>query len=324
MAEQLQLVKKNALFLLRNLALGVEGTTVTTTSQHPVGSMFASNLLSPALDSPWRSGSLADNLALPSPLAEFRLRFKLGEPETVNAVAFHGSNIRLPIRALFYSQDPESSAADFDSDWVNPIILASMRDFGWRDMPWTLGPRSSKLKFWQQNFQLTSLIVADRDYYGVQWVDLLFDVSEEQLFLQLADYLQFSLPTIARALQPPVNVLLGWSLGVDDTSITHRTESGSLRGRHRAKLKTFAFTLAHAGLFNPGGSEGRQQQFRLIYTELANDQGRLGRVFVWPEPKKPAFFYDQAFLGTSESLPSIVMAHSDLPDATGWVIKETE
>lgn len=324
MAEQLQLVEENALFLLKNLAEGVEGATVTTTSQSPVGSMFASNLLSPALDSPWRSDSIADNLAIPSPLEFFRLRFKLGEPSTVNAVLFSGSNIRLPIRALFYRQDPTGNPSDFDSDWVNPIVLGMIRDFTWTEMPWTLGPRSSKLEFWQETFALNSLIVSDRDYYGIQWIDVLIRVLPEDLHLQPSDFVQTSLLTIGRSLQPAINILEGWSMGVDDLSLTHRTEGASLRGRHRPKLSTFAFTLAHAGLLNPGGLEGRQQQFRKIFTDHMKERGKLGRVFVWPEPTQRVFFYDQAFLGTSTELPSIVMTFTDLPDARGWVITQTE
>jgi hypothetical protein len=113
-------------------------------------------------------------------------------------------------------------------------------------------------------------------------------------------------------------------MGVEDLSLTHRTEGGSLRGRHRAKLSTFAFTLAHAGLLNPGGLDGRQQQFRTIFTDYMKERGSLARVFVWPEPTQRVFFYDQSFLGTSTELPSIVMTFTDLPDARGWVITQTE
>ncbi len=311
--EQATVTGTQALFLLENHALGVNGSTVTATSEQTTGSLTVDNLLSPDLDTAFRSGSLA---ALNDVgITEIIVRFNLGTGRTVRTVATGASNVRVPWRTKFYNSDPTSSPAEFESALTDSIVRGRMDEFTWLEMPWDLGPRHDDLELWTETFRLRSIIVADRDYFDIQYVDLVFSVTDENQNLRFqGDFLQFGTAIVSDSLQTRINIVLGWGLGVNDLSETHRVEGGGMHGRHRAKLTTLGFTF---------GFLERDEAYRKIFRNMKT-QGELGRLFVWVEPQHPADFYWQSMIATATTLPKITMAHLNWPAANGWQLTETE
>ncbi len=319
--EQVTVQRSEALFLLENHALGINGTTVTATSEQPTGSLIVENLLSPALDTAYRSGSLAALNAIN--IKEITVRFRFGRGRSVSAAVLGASNVRVPWKIKLYRFDPVSSPAEFESAFTDPIIRGRMDEFDWLEMPWDLGPDTDDLTLWTDSFRLRSIIVADRTYHGTQWVDLVFNIDDANQGLRFqGDFIQFGTALLAQALQPEINMLLDWELGVEDFSEIRRVESAALRGRHRAKLTTFAFTLGFLG--KQSSVRGREEGFRKIFSGWMKKQGLLGPLFVWPEPDHPAEFYAQSMIATATTLPKIAMANLDWLAATGWFLTETE
>lgn len=311
--DQLSLKTCEALFLFENFALGTEGTTVATDSISAVGSLGVANLLSPALDTAYRSKLLSDAESLKS--GKITVRFTLGQSRPIDCVAIVMGNCRVPWAVDFYRGNPSVDSPVFSSSWTDPIVRGKVADYEWRTMPWNLGPSERELSRMASEFRLRSLIQSDQTYYGIRYVDIRFDVTSERLTYQGADYLQFGLPFIGQSFQPEINVLLDWELGIEDRSEVHRTEAGGLLGRHRAKLGTLAFALGYLS---------RDEALTKLFSSWMRRHGKLGRIFAWIEPDQPGYFYDQSMVATATSLPNIAMTNVNLPSAKGWQLTETE
>ena len=316
--EQFTARRIEMMLLLENFSLGQEGATVATDSQQPDSSNVVANLLDPSMDTAWESADLL-------PLGTDQLltvRYDLGSPRTINTVAPVGTNLRLPTKIKFYQNNPSLSPPIYDGPFTDPIMRAKFGDFSWLDLEWwTLGPDDDDLAFWGETSQLRSVFQSDVDYTGIRWVDIVMDANDAMTRPYQGDSVQIAGCFIAKSYQPSINMLLGWALGVDDTSTVHRTESGSARGRNREKLREFSFALDFLG--KKGPHAGRVEAFKTIHTKFANRLGKLGYVFAWPEPKHPFFFYDTSMVCTAETLPRSVMVNYEWPGAIGWKLKET-
>jgi len=313
---QITPLSPNAMFLLENHGLGLAGATVTANSLQPTGNLTADQLLSPSLDTAWRSGSLSDTVAMAAIGNVVRVRFTLGSPRTVDTVALGAGNVRTPWSISLYNNDPVTTPAIFTSPETNPIIRGRMGDFDWTPMPWTLGPSTERLDLWAAEFRLRSIIQADKSYAGITHVDVLLNATDASLTAQ-ADYYQLGTVYIAQAFAPKINVLNGWNIGVNDLSETHRTDAGGMFGRKRARLRTFPFMMQYLS---------RIEAFHVVL-DYTMEEGKLGIIFAWVEPNEPAFFYQHSMFGTATNLPDAVMANA-APRVgravQGWRITETE
>lgn len=301
-----------AIFVLDDWSLGTNGCTVSASSEQATGSLGVENLLSPALDTAWRSGGW--QVARPTS-SIISVIFALGQPRVVDWVSLHRHNVRVPWRVSYHRGSPGSSPAVYQSGWHDPIVRASLSDFTYRDLRYTLGPETDDLELWESQFRLDSFIRAPTPFYGIRYVRIEFDIAEATDFLQSTDYLHVGKALIARSFQPRINVLLDWEMGYEDRSEVHRVESGALLGRRRQGGRTLALVLGYLD---------HDEAFERLLTGYIRKHGKLGRVFVWVEPTQRRYFYDQAMTATATTLPKIAMANLNWPAAKGWQLEETE
>jgi hypothetical protein len=317
--KQTTLESHEVLLLFRNFALASEGATATAdwTASDDMG---PDNLLTERLSAPWRSDSIAAWVASapfdPSTVGIIRARIDLGRPRAINTVSIHRHNVLVPWQVYLYTSPPGFNPTPIAAtEWLDPIVRASLEDFDWYDMPWALGPRQEDLDRWQTLFRLDSVALFDRTYYGVRYIDLRFDVSEGSN--HGVDYIQAALCFACRSFRPRINMPTGWNLPVIDRSTVRRTQGGAIRGRRRPIHAGFAFSLPFID---------RDEAFEKILTGWAKRAGALGIAFAWPEPQQRLrrYFYDTRILGTLTSMPQVAMDHLEWPAATGFVIEETE
>lgn len=308
-AEQSIVESHELLLVLDNYALATDGATVTATSTATPGNLTAEKLLTSHLDEGWRSGSLAALVA--SGTEVVTLRVTLGGPRTVDWLGLHRSNVVVPFRVRLFRTATAASPL-YESAWTEPIVRALPGDFEtFSAMPWTLGPNVETILERAGDFRLDSFIQAPTTQ-AVRVVEIDFEVSAGAN--GEADYLQFGMPTIACAFRPRVNMTLGWKVGIEDRSQTYRAESGTLLGRKKSRGRSFAFGL---------GFLDRDEAFGRIFSAWMQKHGKLGRVFVWPEPAQRLYFHDVAMVATATSLPAVAMSRLEWPSAEGWMLEET-
>lgn len=311
------------MLLYENRALTSQGATATATSTE-AGNLTPDHVINEHLDLAWRSGSIAALVAGGASLVT--LKTPLGSPRRLDACSLHKSNVRVAWRFRFYKSTVGSAGGEaplFESPFLDPIVRARPGDFPtFSEMPWSLGPSVEELDLWQQTFVLDSIGFSDQLYDDVRLVERDFDLTGGSN--NGVDFLQVGFAPAWLAFRPRIDegvkargigADLGFSWGIDDRSVTARTESGALLGRRRSSGRTFDFNL---------GALARPEAFQRILTQLMRIRGNLARVFVWPETLQRRYFYDQAFIGTVVALPRVVMARLELPAATSFRIEETE
>jgi hypothetical protein len=312
--EQSQFALPEALMFFDQHTLGISGATVSTNSQSTPGNLLVSNLLTDHLDELYRSDSvLAASLTASK---EILVRFNFGKPRTIRHVSLIRGNQRLPWRTRIYEGDPATGAAIINESPVSSsIVRAHPSQFPtWSSMPtFSLGPSLDNIELWAAQFRLHSIIELDETFYNIQHLDVVFDATEG--INGEEDFVQFSLCQAGVGFQPEINILLGWDVGQEDTSVTKRVESQAVLGRKRPVLKGFGFTI---------GYSEPQEMFSRILTDWGDKSGKLGRVLFWPEPQQRIFFYDTAFIGTLTNLPAAVMANLNLPAGRGFQAQETK
>lgn len=271
-------------------------------------------LLTPELDTAWRSGSIAGVSIDPLSGGVVRVTFDLGEPRLVNWVSIHRHNVRVPWRSGLYANDPAFAATPLSlSAWTDPVVRPALEDYDYDEFDFYLGPRPRTLASLTQRFRLDSFVTFDRLYGGVRYVTMEFDVSSGSNLG--TDYLQIAYPMVARYFRPEINVKLGWAFAPADRAVTNRVESGAKRGRKKTVGNVINFSLGYLE---------NEEAFRRILSEWLKEKGTLGLAFVWVEPEKRWLFYDMAVLGQLASLPPVTMALLDWPDASGFSLEEAE
>ena len=187
-----------------------------------------------------------------------------------------------------------------------------MSDYPWATMPWTLGPRLSKLELWEAEFRLRHLLIADTIYNAATHIDIRFDIRSMQS-RQIADYVQFGHVEAGVLWRPRINAVLDWAVSVDDTSQVHYTEAAEPFGRTRPRVRRVSFSMPYLG---------RDQAFGDVLTDFSVERGGLARVFCWLEPHEPRTFWEIAVIGTVSKMPESRMQYLDLPGAYGWEIRD--
>lgn len=294
-----------------NLALATRGSTATASSFTTGANISVSEGLSENLDTAWRSGTLATRPIVPATTVSYTIA--LGEPGAVNWVSLHKHNVRVPFRVEFYSAHPDSSKPIYISEWTDPIVRASLEDYGWYDLDWTLAPKDRILDDLAAEYRLQSFLHADETYYGVRFVRVVFDNSD--MVNGSASFLQVGLFYVTEVYRPSINITLGWALAGVPYSTTTRTPSGSKRGRFRKPGLRLACTLDYVQ---------RSEAFDRLLGEWILQGAELRRAFAWAEPHQRRYFYSTAILGTAESLPEFAMPLLETPAVKGFVIQETE
>jgi hypothetical protein len=300
--------------VFENYALASAGATVVASSSappsaEPLMDHLTENLLLEDLSRAWRSGDVAEVKD-----EEVSVDWSLGESRSVDWVSFHRSNIRTPIKVELYRDPPTSGASPlFASDWIDPIVRGAVDDFTFDDFIFTLGPDELDLAIATSLYRLDSFVSCPLTH-GVRYVRARFDVGKGSN--GDSSFLQFALPMISKAFRPEINILLDWSSGVSDRSVTRRLESGAKRGRRRTSTRDLSFDLGYLT---------RDEAFRRLYSGWARKAGVLGMAFAWPEPSFRAYFYDQAILGQLVAPPKPTMARLDLPGAVrGLTLEEAD
>lgn len=273
-----------ALFCWENWALSRLGGSIhsVTSTAIPAGSfadMSAANLLTESLDSVWRSGSIGQIAS-----GEISIVVKLDAPHTVDFVGFYRGNLRVPWAVELYRADPNLSAPVYASGWLNPVVLASLSDFGWTDLVWSLGPGLRRLNVLQNLQRLEAFHLAAVAYPGVRYVKLRFDVSRG-INGDGYSYLQGAMVQVGRAFRPIVNFALDWSMAAVPRSLLRRTVGNSLVGRRQepgVKL-TFALNWLH----DP-------EAWDRVFRDWQLDLGEMALAFIWPEPANRRYYYTQA------------------------------
>jgi hypothetical protein len=315
MADQPTLESYEALLVLENWALGALGTTCAAsstadTSGDPLTSLTADNLLNEDLSAPWRSGAISSGSTVSVTWTFDRVR-------PVDWVSIHRSNVRLPWKVELKDALGASLVV---SPWTEPIVLASLSDFPWESLLWTLGPDADWLEAATDEFRLDSFITFPVDAYpNVKSVVATFDISTHTNAGRA--FLQFALPMIGRRYRPSINMPTGWAMPPVLRSEVVRTETGAKLGRYRRMQRSTNFNLPLLGPESPDA--GRIEVFRKILTRFLMTRGDLARVFYWPEPRQRWLFYDTAFVGCIEGPPRPAMTSLEWPGVTDFNLQET-
>lgn len=306
--EQQQFQQATILLCFDNFAMGTSGATVSANSSSG-GDLVVANLLTPWLDEHYRTGEVGPDHAAKAPI---RITWDLGRPRSLDTLTLHRHNIREPLVVRWFKQSPAASSPIWESDPIDPIIRARMRDFNWKDMPWNLGPRSVDLDHWQQTYQLDSIVQSPEVHHGVRFVQLEAPVTGLN---NGVPWYQIGYPGIWRSFQPEINMVLGWGLEGVDRSEVDRTDAGALVGRARNIGKKLTFTLSYLE---------RDEAFGRVFNDYVMAKGKLERVFVVVEPEQRRHFYAQRMVATATKLPRARMPRLEWPSAEGWVLESTE
>ncbi|MBW8879626.1 MAG: hypothetical protein JF614_32235, partial [Acidobacteria bacterium] len=268
------------------------------------------NLLNEDLSAPWRSGSIAA-------VSTVSVTWTFNRVRPVDWLSFHKSNIRLPFKVELKDALGGSLAV---SAWTEPVVLASLSDFPWDSLLWTLGPDAEWLEDATAEFMLDSFVTFPVGAYpSVKSVVLTFDTSSHTN--DGSNFLQFALPMIGRRYRPSINMALGWSLPLIPRSEVVRTESGAKLGRTRSMQRSAAFELPQLGPETP--ESGRIEVFRQVMTRFLVGRGELARIFFWPEPSQRWLFYDTSMVCCIEQPPKPTMATLEWPGLAGFTLQET-
>ena len=296
-----------------NLALATNGATAAASSEADGSNLSAAAGLSESLDTAWRSEDLGYFQAGSSDPSIY-YTIALAEPAAVNWLGLHKHNVRVPFRVSFYTADPDSKAAAvYVSEWIDPIVRASLSDYGWFDLDWNLAPSDKRLNDLAARFALESFIHSDATYYGIRFVRVEFNNNAATNAGET--FLQVGLFYVCEVYRPSINITLGWALAGVPYSTTVRTPSGSKRGRFRKPGRRLSFALEYIQ---------RSEAFDRLFGEWILEGAELRRAFVWAEPHQRRYFYTSAILGTLESVPEFAMAQLESPAARGFVVQETE
>jgi hypothetical protein len=314
-AEQPSIESFEALLILENWALASTGATCSAsstadTSGDPLTEMTADSLLNEDLSQAWRSGVISSGSTV-------SVTWTFDRPRPVDWVSLHRSNIRVPWKVELKSMLGASLVV---SPWTEPVIRASLSDFPWESMLWTLGPDDDWLETATDEFRLDSFITFPVGAYpNVGSVVATFDISGHTNAGRA--FLQFALPMIATRFRPSINMPTGWAMPPVSRSEVVRTETGAKLGRYRPMQRTATFDLPLLGPDSP--DQGRIEVFRKLLTRFLMTRGDLARVFFWPEPKQRHLFYDTAFVGCIEAPPRPQMTQLEWAGITGFNLQET-
>lgn len=315
MAEQPTIDGHQALLILENWSLASEGAACVASSEadtsgDPLTELTAENLLNEDLSSPWRSGAITSGSTV-------TVTWTFPRARPVDIVSLHRSNVRVPFRVELKDV---LGASLVISAWTEPIVLASLTDFPWDSLLWTLGPDADWLDRATDEFRLDSFVTFPvGEYNNVGSVVLTFDISSHTN--EGRAYLQFALAMIGRQYRPSINMGLGWSLPLTTRSEVIRTETGAKLGRYRRSLRGAAFELPLLGPNSP--EQGRLEVFRKVMTRFLIERGDLARVFFCPEPAQRWLFYDTSFVGCIEVPPTPQMTALEWPGLSGFRLQET-
>lgn len=304
-----------ALLMLENWLLGSAGATCSATSTadttgDPLTDLTAAQLLNEDLSAAWRSGPLSGG-------GTVKVTWNLGRPRPVDLLTIHRSNVRVPMQVVLKDS---LSAVLATSPWTEPVVVASLSDFPWTDLLWTLGPDAEWLEDATDGYLLDSFVSFPVDAYpNVRYIELSFDVSAGSNGGR--DHLQFALGMAGRRFRPSINMPTGWTMPPVLRGEVVRTETGAKLGRMRKPQRSATFDLPLLGPETP--EAGRVEVFRKVLTRFLIARGELARIFYWPEPAQRWLFYDTAFVGCIEQAPRPAMTELEWPGVTGFVLQET-
>ncbi len=275
-----------ALFCWENWALSrlggsIHSVTSTGASAGAFRDVSADNLLTEALDLPWRSGPVGQIVS-----GEISIVIMLDSPRSIDFVGFPRSNLREPWAVEFYRGDPALTTAAYASGWRDPIVRAALTDFGWYDLLWSLGPPTRKLDALQDLNRLEVFHLADQIYSGIRYVKLRFDVSRGVNGNGFT-YIQAAVAQVGKSFRPIVNIPLGWNMVPISRTVKRRTVGNSLTGRRQATGRQFSFSLNWLR---------DQEAWDRILGDWQTDLGDLALLFAWAEPLKRRYYYRQAGL----------------------------
>ena len=249
--------------------------TLTTGSQ--VASLPVTNLQDRQIVKPWRTTTTAT--------ASTWVKAAFTQPQVVGAVALirhnfsQGSSWRIRV-----GDDPNFATAAYDSGWVD--VWPPIEEFGalpWGVFQWGgLVPQEVAAQITLSAYHLLPMPVVAQH--------LRIDIDDAG---NPAGYLQAGRLVAGPSYRPSRDILYGWSIGFEDTSVVSKSRGGQTWIDVQERFRVLRFTLSNLN---------ETEAFGNIFDYLFRRKGVAGDVLVIPRADKPDQYHNQAIYGRLRTL----------------------